>query len=54
MKLGFIGMGNMATALVRGFVASGKIKGADVDPIEYFSKSALEALAKTAETLPIE
>lgn len=31
-----------------------KVGGADVDPIEYFSKSALEALAKTAETLPIE
>jgi murein DD-endopeptidase MepM/ murein hydrolase activator NlpD len=31
-----------------------KVGGADVDPIEYFSKSALEALAKTVETLPIE
>lgn len=30
MKLGFIGMGNMATALVRGFVASGKLCGADI------------------------
>jgi hypothetical protein len=30
------------------------IGGADVDPIEYFSKSALEALAKTSETIPNE
>ncbi len=30
MKLGFIGMGNMATALLRGFVASGKVSGTDV------------------------
>ena len=31
-----------------------KVGGQDVDPIEYFSKSALEALAKTAETVPNE
>ncbi len=31
-----------------------KVGGADVDPIEYFSKSALEALAKTTETIPAE
>ncbi len=30
MKLGFIGMGNMATALVRGFLASGKVQGAEI------------------------
>ena len=30
MKLGFIGMGNMATALVRGFVSCGRIAGADI------------------------
>lgn len=30
MKLGFIGMGNMATALAEGFVRSGKLKGADI------------------------
>ena len=30
MKLAFIGMGNMATALARGFVASGKLRAADV------------------------
>ena len=30
MKLGFIGMGNMATALARGFVASGKVSGAQL------------------------
>lgn len=31
-----------------------KVGGTDVDPIEYFSKSALEALAKASETLPNE
>ncbi len=31
-----------------------KVGGTDVDPIEYFSKSALEALAKTSETIPNE
>lgn len=30
MKLGFIGMGNMATALCRGFVASGKLQGCEI------------------------
>ena len=30
MKLGFIGMGNMATALARGFIASGKVDAKDV------------------------
>ena len=30
MKIAFIGMGNMATALARGFVASGKLNAADV------------------------
>ena len=31
-----------------------KVGGMDVDPIEYFSKSALEALSKAAETVPAE
>ena len=31
-----------------------KVGGQDVDPIEYFSKSALEALARAAETIPQE
>ena len=30
MKLGFIGMGNMAGALLRGFLACGKIKAENV------------------------
>lgn len=30
MKLAFIGMGNMATALAEGFVRSGKLSGADI------------------------
>ncbi len=44
MKLGFIGMGNMATALARGFLASGKLTGGDLvvfDP----AKEKLEAMA---------
>ncbi len=31
-----------------------KVGGQDVDPIEYFSRSALEALAKTSESIPNE
>lgn len=31
-----------------------KVGGQDVDPIEYFSKSALEALSRAAETVPQE
>ena len=31
-----------------------KVGGQDVDPIEYFSKSALEALARTSESIPQE
>lgn len=30
MKLGFIGMGNMATALLGGFLSSGKVSAADI------------------------
>ena len=30
MKIGFIGMGNMAQAIAAGFIYSGKIDGADV------------------------
>ena len=30
MKLGFIGMGNMATALARGFVASGRVQASEL------------------------
>ena len=30
VKLGFIGMGNMATALARGFVTSGKVKASEL------------------------
>ena len=30
MKLGFIGMGNMAAALARGFLASGRVQASDV------------------------
>ena len=44
MKLGFIGMGNMATALARGFVASGKVAPADL----YAFDPAAEKLAQMA------
>ena len=42
MKIAFIGMGNMATALARGFVASGKLNAADVvayDPYQDMLKT---------------
>ena len=44
MKLGFIGMGNMAIALARGFVASGKVAPADL----YAFDPAAEKLAQMA------
>ena len=47
MKLGFIGMGNMATALARGFVASGKVQGGDL----YAFDPASEKLAQMATEL---
>ena len=47
MKLGFIGMGNMATALARGFVASGKVQGGDL----YAFDPASEKLAQMAAEL---
>lgn len=47
MKLGFIGMGNMAAALARGFVASGKVQGGDL----YAFDPASEKLAHMAAEL---
>ena len=47
MKLGFIGMGNMAAALARGFVASGKVAPADL----YAFDPATEKLAQMAKEL---
>ncbi len=47
MKLGFIGMGNMANALARGFVASGKVSPADL----YAFDPAAEKLAQMANEL---
>lgn len=47
MKLAFIGMGNMATALARGFLASGKLAGADViafDPCQQSLKEKATSL----------
>ena len=47
MKLGFIGMGNMATALARGFVASGKVAPAAL----YAFDPATEKLSQMAQEL---
>ena len=47
MKLGFIGMGNMATALARGFVASGKIAPTDL----YAFDPAAEKLSQMAREI---
>lgn len=49
MKLGFIGMGNMATALARGFLASGKVAATDL----YAFDPAKEKLAQMAAELGI-
>ena len=48
-KLGFIGMGNMAQALVKGFVTSGKVKGEDI----YAYAPNQEKLNKNCEALGI-
>lgn len=45
MKLGFIGMGNMATALLRGFLSSGQLDAADVAAYDPDAKK----LAETAQ-----
>ena len=46
MKLAFIGMGNMASALAGGFLASGKLTGAD---IVAFDPDAAKLAAKAAQ-----
>ena len=46
MKIAFMGMGNMATALARGFIASGKIAAADIIA---FDPATDMLLAKSAE-----
>ena len=48
-KLGFIGMGNMAQALAKGFVDSGKINGTDI----YAYAPNQEKLKKNCEALGI-
>lgn len=48
-KIGFIGMGNMAQAMVKGFCSSGKIKGEDV----YAFAPNQEKLAKNCKALEI-
>ncbi|MBQ8357325.1 MAG: pyrroline-5-carboxylate reductase [Clostridia bacterium] len=42
MKLAFIGMGNMATALARGFVTSGKLAGADIVAFDPYQEKLKE------------
>ncbi|MBQ8716905.1 MAG: pyrroline-5-carboxylate reductase [Clostridia bacterium] len=51
MKLAFIGMGNMATALAQGFVQSGKLQGVDIiafDPCQDILKKKSEEIGFTA------
>ena len=40
----------LVDARVSADIACGKVGGADVDPIEYFSKSALETLSSNKDT----
>ena len=47
MKLGFIGMGNMASALAGGFIASGKLSAADIIAFDPYR----EGLLKKSEQL---
>ncbi len=46
MKIGFIGSGNMATALAKGFISSGKVQAKELTISDKFPKS----LEKWAET----
>ena len=57
MKLAFIGMGNMATALARGFVASGKLSAADVvayDPYQDMLKQKAAEIGFSAAATAVE
>lgn len=57
MKLAFIGMGNMATALLRGFLASGKLSSGDVtafDPYQEKLKEKATELGFTPATTAAE
>ena len=47
MKLGFIGMGNMATALCRGFIASNGIKGEEFLLLHQTEKSLKDMQMKS-------
>ena len=57
MKLGFIGMGNMAGALAQGFIASGKLSAADVvayDPYQDILQQKAEKIGFTAAATAAE
>lgn len=57
MKLALIGMGNMATALTRGFVASGKLSAADVvayDPYQDMLKQKAAEIGFTPAATAVE
>ncbi len=57
MKLGFIGMGNMAGALAQGFIASGKLNAADVvayDPYQDILQQKAEKIGFTAAATAAE
>ena len=50
MKLGFIGMGNMASALAGGFIASGKIAAANVIAFDPYREGLLNKAAQLGFT----
>ena len=49
MKLGFIGAGNMGSAIFKGFIAKGKADGRDI----YITRKNKEALAVQAKELGV-
>ncbi len=48
MKLGFIGCGNMATAIIKGIIGNGKVAASDI-----LASDAMEATLKKAEEMGI-
>lgn len=57
MKLAFIGMGNMATALARGFITSGTLKASDItafDPYQDMLKKKADEFGFSAAATAVE
>lgn len=50
MKLGFIGCGNMATAIIKGIIAHGSVPASDI----YTSNTSAERARQVAETLGVQ